>query len=446
MASPKGFQFLSKRAQEQAIPSPRNLIWEVLADQWNSDTNPNGYVSLGVAENRLMHDVMEQHIAHLCKTAAVQPHAFTYGDGPFGSHRIRRAIARFLTRHLKPVDPINPSHVYVTNGVSHAIEHTSWGFCNPGDGMLLGKPYYGAFIPDINLRPGVEVVEVDFGRVDPMSPDAVQEYEKAVLAAKDRGVAVKALMLCSPHNPLGRCYSRTALLKYLQLCQKYQVHLISDEIYALSVWDNKEDSRPVQEPFTSVLSIPLQGLIEPSLVHILWGMSKDFGANGLRLGCIITHNAAFREAMKSVAIYSYVSSLSDHIVANILENNAWTDSYIKENQLRLSKSYSWCVEFLRQHEIPYTPGANAAFFLWMDLGAAYSRRHNVGDKDLTEEVMQALLKQKLYLASGAIFGSETPGIFRIVFSHPDDYLVEGLKRMAKAIEVGNVQEQCKAKL
>ena len=434
---------LSKRAQEHAQPSPRFLIWKVLSDQWDPQSNPDGYVSIGVAENRLMHEELQEYIN---KHNDISMAAFTYGNGPMGTHRLRNAMSRFLNKHLKPILPLNPSHLLVTNGVSHSIEHCSWALADEGDGFLLGRPYYGSFVPDISLRPGVEVVEVKFGDVDPMSVEAVPNYEKAILDAKDRGVTVRGLMLCSPHNPLGRCYSKDALIAYLKLCEKYQVHLVSDEIYALSVWENKQDNCPPPVPFSSILSIDTKEFINPALVHVLWGMSKDFGANGLRLGCIISqHNAAFMRALIPVAIYSYVSGITDYVVSNILEDDAWTDKYIATNQRRLSKSHSQVVSFLRQHKIDYTPGANAAFFLWVDLGKAYLQRHpeRKASEDITQEVMDALLQQKLYLASGTVFGSETSGVFRIVFSHPEDYVDEALRRMMRAIDVGLEEKMVK---
>ena len=362
--------------------------------------------------------------------------SFTYGDGPFGTRRLRTTMARFLTKHLKPVSPLDRDDIIITNGVSHSIEHTSWAFLNPGDGFLLGRPHYGAFIPDIELRPEAKVVPVSFGNIDPMSFEAVANYETALLDARKKGTFVKALMLCSPHNPLGRCYSRHVLLAYLRLCAKYQIHLVSDEIYALSVWENKEEQDIV--PFTSILSINLEGLIQPGLVHVLWGMSKDFGANGVRLGSIITRNKAFKEAMNSVAIYSYASGISDHVVANLLEDVVWTEDYIKNNQARLSESYSYVVRWLREHNFEFTPGSNAAFFLWVDLGKAYLANNPDREEsdDITGEIMEALLKQKLYLASGGQFGSEMPGMFRIVFSHPRPYIEEALKRMMNAVEIG----------
>ncbi|ETI26568.1 hypothetical protein G647_03346 [Cladophialophora carrionii CBS 160.54] len=429
---------LSKRAQECAVPS-QSPLWGIYADQWHPESNPNGYINVGVAENTLMHGELESYIR---RSNDIPSKAFTYGDGPLGSSRLRDAVARFLNRRLKPAVALEMRHVIVTNGVSHSIEHTSWAFCNPGDGYLLGRPYYRAFIPDIALRPGVEVLTVDFGKTDPMSVEAVGEYEKVLLAAKDRGVHAKALMLCSPHNPLGRCYSRDVLIAYMRLCEKYQIHLVSDEIYAFTTWHNRHDPSPPAVEFTSVLSIPTRGIINPSLVHVLWGMSKDFGANGLRVGYVISqHNEAFHRALLEVAIYSYASSAAEHIAANMLENDDWVDDFIRENQERLADTFSFVVDFLNKHKIPYAPGANAAFFIWLDLGRAYLDRHpERGAAEVTDamadEIMQSLMSSKVFLGSGSYFGAETPGLFRIVFTHPRPYLEEALRRIASAIGEG----------
>lgn len=58
----------------------------------------------------------------------------------------------------------------------------------------------------------------------------------------------------------------------MRLCQEYRIRLISDEIYALSVWDNEEALDAPE--FTFVLSMDLTGIIDPSLVHVMMGMSK----------------------------------------------------------------------------------------------------------------------------------------------------------------------------
>jgi hypothetical protein len=69
----------------------------------------------------------------------------------------------------------------------------------------------------------------------------------------------------------GRCYTRDSLIALLRFCGRRGLHLISDEIYALSVYQ-REDRK--HETFTSVLSIDWKGLIDEDRVHVLYGMSK----------------------------------------------------------------------------------------------------------------------------------------------------------------------------
>lgn len=428
---------ISQRAC-QAAEGAKSAVWDVLLDVWNPTTNPNGYTNLGVAENMLMHD---QLLEYINTRLALPAKYLTYNDGPAGSDRLRRAIAAFLNKYFRPADPVVPGHLAVTNGVSSAIEHVSWAFADPGEGILLGRPYYGAFVPDMSLRPGAAVIPVEFQGCDPFSLESVDRYEQALIDFQHKtGRRARALMLCHPHNPLGRCYPHETLVKLMRLCQKYQMHFISDEIYALSTWENTIDQlqRP-PVPFESALSIDTTGIIDQSLVHGLWGMSKDFGANGLRLGVIVSqHNPELHMALKGVTLYSYSSSVSDHLVSIILEDFNFTDWYIQRNQQKLAESYAFAVERLRSYCIEYAAGGNAGFFLWVNLGRKYRELHpgepEDSGSDVSEKVMQALLQKKVFVASGSLFGSEHSGWFRIVFSQQRDYLEEALRRIMLALE------------
>lgn len=426
---------LSQRAQATEKSARGLLLWEIIPNLWDPKTNPNGYVSLGVAENSLMHGTLSKHIHN---NLALSNPAFTYGDGTMGSKRLKAAVAGFLTKHLKPAKPIEPAHVAMTNGCSAAIEHLSWAFADPGDCFLLGQPYYGTFIPDLTARFNAKVLPVPFGDVDPMGEDAVKKYEEVLLAAQSKGQKVAGLVISHPHNPLGRCYSRSVLIQLMELCEKYQIHFISDEIYALSVWSNTIDTHPAPVEFESALSIDTTGIINPALVHCIWGMSKDFGANGIRIGAIISQaNPLLHLAVIPVGLYSSASSLSDHVTANLLEDSAWVEAYMAENQSKLSKQYERVVAWAKENNITYAPGVNAAFFLWVDLGQAYKKKHAVPEgEDIGKVVTKALIAQKVFLASGNEFGSEKQGWFRIVFSHDNFYLDEGLGRVVTALEQG----------
>lgn len=126
--------------------------------------------------------------------------------------------------------------------------------------------------------------------VDLFSHASVDKYAAAVRKAESQGINVRALWLCNPHNPLGisyekgasqgvgdtdkaqgQCYPREVLKGYMGFCQEHHIHLISDEIYGLSVFDIN-DSAAV--PFTSVLSIDPTELIDLNLLHVFYGMSK----------------------------------------------------------------------------------------------------------------------------------------------------------------------------
>ena len=109
------------------------------------------------------------------------------------------------------------------------------------------------------------------GDIDQFDVDAVSRYEEAILNATKDGVKMRALVLCNPHNPLGKCYTVDALKAYFALCNKYNIHLISDEVYGLSVFDVEGSKRT---PFTSALSIDPTGLLRTDQIHVLYGMSK----------------------------------------------------------------------------------------------------------------------------------------------------------------------------
>ncbi|KAH7152015.1 pyridoxal phosphate-dependent transferase [Dactylonectria estremocensis] len=423
---------LSTRAYNAEQATKGLTIWEVVPNLWHPESNPDGIVSLGVAENSLMHDTLSKHIH---ENLALSNPAFTYGDGTTGTKRIKASVSRFLTKYLKPARPIEPQHLSMTNGCSAAIEHLSWALANPGEGFLLGQPYYGTFVPDLTYRFGAKLLPVPFHDVDPIGEDAVQKYENVILESQAKDQKVAGLIISHPHNPLGRCYSRSIIIRLMELCQKYQIHFISDEIYAFSVWTNTVDAHPPSVPFESALSIDPTGIIDPCRVHVLWGMSKDFGANGIRVGTIVSQsNPSLHASIVAVGLYSSVSSLSDHITANVLDDDAWVEGYIAENQKRLSEQYNRVVSWSKKHGITYAPGVNAAFFLWIDLGKYYGARHQItGGEDTTELITKALLSNKIFLASGKDFGSEKPGWYRIVFSHPDDYLDEGLQRVITAL-------------
>jgi aspartate/methionine/tyrosine aminotransferase len=163
----------------------------------------------------------------------------------------------------------------------------------------------------------------------------------------------------------------------MKLCQKHRIHFVSDEIYALSCYENHE--APDAPTFTSALSIPLEGVIEPGLVHVLYGMSKvcrsinlrpvhgsiaswtrssqcgqDFSANGFRLGALLSqHNDLVLRGLTSVATFSWPSGLSDKAWTAILSDDRFMKMWIETNSQRLGENRQRATAVLRKHGIKY---------------------------------------------------------------------------------------------
>jgi aspartate/methionine/tyrosine aminotransferase len=97
---------------------------------------------------------------------------------------------------------------------------------------------------------------------------------------------IKAVVLCNPHNPLARCYPKKALLELMEWCQEHALHLVVDEIYALTELAELPDKAA---GFVSALALtePLRSegavKIEASRVHVVWSASKVFGMSGFRI-------------------------------------------------------------------------------------------------------------------------------------------------------------------
>ena len=86
---------------------------------------------------------------------------------------------------------------------------------------------------------------------------------EALLPALEAAIASaptlpKALVITNPHNPLGRCYSRAVLESLARLCAKHEMHLVSDEVFALSVWESPDFED--EEGFVSVLGLDAEAL------------------------------------------------------------------------------------------------------------------------------------------------------------------------------------------
>ncbi|KAG9192587.1 hypothetical protein G6011_11321 [Alternaria panax] len=263
-------------------------------------------------------------------------------------------MATFVNKRFSPVSAVTMDQVSFVSGVTALNDILSLCMTDgDNEGLLLGMPIYGSFNPDMATMSNCKLVYTPFDGTDQFTTAAVGHYERAVGEADRNGIHVKALVISNPHNPLGRCYPRSALEAILRFCGKHGIHLISDEIYAQPVY-SMSSACP---EFTSVLSLDATGIIDPGLVHVMYGVSKDFAAAGLRLGCLITRNEELGQAVQSLARFHGASPVTDAIATTMLEDEKWHTQFLSENARVLSENQKLVARALDNAGIPYDHNA-----------------------------------------------------------------------------------------
>ncbi|PWY94420.1 aspartate aminotransferase [Aspergillus sclerotioniger CBS 115572] len=425
---------LSSRGNNNA--QLHKIPWRyALPHTYDKETNPLGMISFGLAE----HAPMRAEIANYINTKVkFNIASVAYGSGNDATARLQTAVAAHLDDVLKPIAPIDPEDVIVTSGATAIGSMLGFTLAESGDGILVSRPVYGRFELDYGVEAGVQMVYADTDTEEAFAPSVVEKYEIALKDAQTRSVQIRALLLVNPHNPVGRCYPKQTLTEILKFCNKHQLHIISDEIYASSVFDSGD---PAAIPFTSILSLSSPELINPDLVHLLYGFSKDFASGGLHIGFLISQNKPLRQSCKAILRLHNASSAAITITTAILEDRAFVHDFTAKSQQSLASTYRTATSTLDREGIKYIKGGNAGFFIYIDLSP------NLPPPESPTSPSEFALAQNLVNAGVFLHPCEEhgkkPGWFRLVFAHEEDVLREGLRRLCVwvfEIEKDNVIE------
>ncbi|GFZ50714.1 hypothetical protein JCM24511_08472 [Saitozyma sp. JCM 24511] len=396
-------------------------------DQYHCKTNPKGIVSMGVAENFLMQrECIEMFSKALAKNFLASD--LSYGDNLWGSRRINKALSGFYNRYFDPAVEVQPDHIICV------LDQLFFTLLDEGDAILLAAPYYTGFDRDLIGRARVKLVPVHVPEGDAgFSPGCMDAFERTLKETEAKGTRVRAVILCNPQNPLGRTYPRDTLLSYARFCEERDLHLVSDEIYAMSVYENK--SFPDAAPFTSMLSLDVERELgmefDKARLHVVYGMSKDFCANGLRIGSLVSqHNPLLLRAMAATSMLMKISSPADVIWSSILSDRCALEDFLGENKRRLAAAQAsvrgWFEE--RGVEVAHS---NAGNFIWVHLGGKLGFSDAISEK----KVFQKLLDGGVYIAPGTAYHNPSAGWYRVTFSIAQDDLAVGLSKMEDLLDL-----------
>ncbi|KAF2015415.1 PLP-dependent transferase [Aaosphaeria arxii CBS 175.79] len=326
---------LSNRA-DRAL---KDILPKGIALEPPKNYNATTAIDLSNAQN----EVLRSEVGQFFKTAIESnliSQSFDMPPSNGGEQAVREAMASFFNRYFNPIHPVLTEQIVLTAGASDAIENVIHSICDEGDSVIIPGPYWHGFDPILTSRANVNILVAH-------SP-TYQNYDNYLLPsllaaynfADDRS-RIKAVLLCNPNNPLSRCYPKRTLVEVMEFCQERGLHLVSDELYALTTLQSIPDEAPT---FVSALSLtePLvpEGAVkvDPSRVHVVWSASKLFGCSGLRIGCLISQqNPALCKAMSLLTAH-HTNSIASLFLTSLL---TWHQlpTLISLNSERLTASY-----------------------------------------------------------------------------------------------------------
>jgi cystathionine beta-lyase len=301
---------------------------------------------------------------------------------------------------------VDPQQVRIATDVGVGVVELLRLFTNPGDRVLLNSPIYHNFytwIIETHLaKVDVPFAETDSGWILDMA-SIENEYRSGI----------KVHMLCNPHNPLGRVYSREELLQLALLAEKYGVIIISDEIHAPITYPEAE--------FVPFLSL---GPVAESVGVVVTAASKAWNIAGLKCAIVLTQNELINDQLKELpsAMHYRASILGAFATARAFEQgNEWLDSVMKT----LDFNRYFLQDLLRKKlpEVKYRV-PDSSYLAWLDFSAL-----GLGDNPAAT----LLERGRVAFNAGHAFGPQTGQFVRLNFATSRSVLTEAVDRIVKAL-------------
>jgi cystathionine beta-lyase len=283
-------------------------------------------------------------------------------------------------------------------------------FVAPGEKVLIQPPVYYPFFSAVKNN-AAELV------TNPLVyQDGRYCMDLADLEEKARDPQVHMAILCNPHNPVGRAWTREELAGFGQICLEHDILIVSDEIHGDLTYPGA-----VFTPFASLGDDLAQHTV------ICTAPSKTFNLAGLQTSNIIIANAElrsrFQKTLKSNGLFG-ISAFG--VVAVEAAYNAG-EEWLEQALDYLAGNLRYLEEYVSRH-IPQISlvRPEATYLVWLDC-----RRLGLGNSELKRLMLE---EARVYLDDGCIFGPEGEGFERMNIACPRSILAEALERIKNAID------------
>lgn len=386
----------------------RNLDFDTVIDRRNTNCLKYDFAKArGMPE-----DVFPMWVADMdFQTSSYVEDAITEWSkhGIFGYSEVQTPYFEIVWNWMKEHHGWKPQEEWLikTPGVVFALALAVRAYTDPGDAVLIQQPVYYPFAEVVRDN-GRKVVSSDlYLGEDHRYHMGFEDIEKKIKKEK-----IRLFFLCSPHNPTGRVWTKEELTRLGDLCVKYGVTVVSDEIHHDIIFRGKHhvfaDLKDEYKEISVICTSP----------------SKTFNLAGMMLSNIFIPNRTLRRKFRKELNKTGISQLG--IMGLVACEAAYSNgeewyqammSYVKDN-----------IAFVRQFVEEHIPGVamvkqEATYLVWLDF-------RGLGLE--TEELDRCIIhRAKLWLDSGKIFGSSGRGFQRINVACPRCVLKEALQRLEK---------------
>lgn len=368
--------------------------------KWDYEGKGGKYIPLGVADTDFK--IPKEAIAAMQNV--LDRGVFGYGDLP--QERLSGAVQGWYARRFD-IHIEKDWVVHAPGLMTGALWLILQAYTRPGDKVLVQSPVYNTFNKVI-LKQGRGIVENPL-----VLKKGRYEMDFSDLEAKANDPAVRIILICSPHNPVGRVWTKDELIKVAEIAKKTNTLIVSDEIHSDIVYEGHK-----QTPFISLEAFADNAIIMNS-------PSKTFNVAALYSAYVIIKNKALREQFEVV-------NSDYHLDYNMLGLEALMacynecDYYVDAQNAYFAENIAFVREFL-QKEIPEAVWIEpeGTYLLWID----FSR---LGLSQ--EKLLQLFESAGVRVNSGANYGTGGEGFVRVNIATQRSVLTEALNRVVKVYQ------------
>ena len=311
----------------------------------------------------------------------------------------------FQRRHNFTIDK---KWILFTSGVVPALSAVIKALSEPSDKVIVQTPVYNCFFSSI--RNNQCIAELN----DLIYKDGAYSIDYEDLERKAADPKAKLLLLCNPHNPVGRVWKREELQRIGEICLRNNVIIISDEIHCDLVYEGH-----THIPFASVNEEFLQN----SITCI--APTKTFNLAGIQVANIVAADEKIRAKIDKALHINEVCELNAFAVEALIAAYNNGEDWLTSLKTYLYENYTVLTGFFKEY-LPHLPviKLEATYLVWIDCSAL---------QQTSKEIAETLLaKEKLWVNEGTMYGEAGKSFIRINIATQRENLIRALEKIRNA--------------